>query len=340
MRIVMVGGTGFLGWFTTAELVARGHEVVAVGLEEPAPGSMPPQVRSVVMNLDTATDAEVAALLDGAGALIHAAGTDGRTVYAPPALEGFRRANVEPMRRLLPLMKAARVPRLVIFGSYYTAIDRMFPQLRICQRNAYPMARREQADLAAALGGDAVSVGVLELPYIFGAAPGRGTLWGFYMDILRANPDTVPVFGGGSACVTARQVAQAAAGACERLAGHRHFPIGGENLRYAQIYGLFAAALGLERRFAEKPLDDALRTVDGQKRDLAAAGKEAGYDPEDMIRWQTQPFFIDPLPAMEALGYGPDDLAAAIRDTVRATLEYGGQGPGRLAVAAQQARQS
>ena len=59
-----------------------------------------------------------------------------------------------------------------------------------------------------------------------------------------------------------------------------------------------------------------------------------------MIRWQTQPFFIDPLPAMEALGYGPDDLAAAIRDTVRATLEHGGQGPGRLAVAAQQANKS
>ena len=138
MRIVMIGGTGFLGWFTTTELLARGHEVVAVGLEEPAPGSMPSQVRSVVMNLDTASDAEVSALLEGAGALIHAAGTDGRTVYDPPAIEGFRRANVEPMRRLVPLLKAARVPRLVIFGSYYTAIDRMFPQLRICERNAYP----------------------------------------------------------------------------------------------------------------------------------------------------------------------------------------------------------
>ena len=311
MRIVMIGGTGFLGWFTTAELVARGHEVVAVGLEQPAPGSMPPQVRCVVMNLDTASDAEVSALLAGAGALIHAAGTDGRTVYDPPAIEGFRRANVEPMRRLLPLMKAARVPRLVIFGSYYTAIDRTFPQLRICQRNAYPRARREQAELARQLAGNELAVGVLELPYIFGAAPGRGTLWGFYMDNLRANAETVPVFGGGSACVTARQVAQAAAGACERLDGHRQFP-----------------------------LDEALRAVDGQKRDLAKAGKEAGYDPEDMIRWQTQPFFIDPLPAMEALGYGPDDLAAAIRDTVRATLEHGGQGPGRLAVAAQQANKS
>lgn len=340
MRIVMIGGTGFLGWFTTAELVARGHEVVAVGLEQPAPGSMPPQVRCVVMNLDTASDAEVSALLAGAGALIHAAGTDGRTVYDPPAIEGFRRANVEPMRRLLPLMKAARVPRLVIFGSYYTAIDRTFPQLRICQRNAYPRARREQAELARQLAGNELAVGVLELPYIFGAAPGRGTLWGFYMDNLRANAETVPVFGGGSACVTARQVAQAAAGACERLDGHRQFPIGGENLRYAEIYGLFADALGLQRRFAEKSLDEALRAVDGQKRDLAKAGKEAGYDPEDMIRWQTQPFFIDPLPAMEALGYGPDDLAAAIRDTVRATLEHGGQGPGRLAVAAQQANKS
>ena len=53
----------------------------------------------------------------------------------------------------------------------------------------------------------------------------------------------------------------------------------------------------------------------------------------DMVRWQNEAFFIDPLPAMQALGYSGDDLPAAIRDTVRATLEFGGQGPGRLAVA-------
>lgn len=36
MKIAMIGGTGFLGWSATAELLARDHHVVAVGLGQPA----------------------------------------------------------------------------------------------------------------------------------------------------------------------------------------------------------------------------------------------------------------------------------------------------------------
>lgn len=328
--IVMIGGTGFLGWFTATELRARGHRVVAVGLEPPAPGTMPAGVETVVLDVDTAPDDALHRLLDGADVLVHAAGADGRAMFDAPAIDGFRRANVAPMRRLLPVMKARRVPRLVIFGSYYTALDRLFPDLGICERNAYPRSRREQAELAFELAGDDVSVGVLELPYIFGAAPGRGTLWGFYIDAVRRHPEVMPVPPGGSACVTAAQVARAAAGACERVDGHRHYPIGGENLRYASIYRLFADALGLSPRFASKAPDEAFEQAHAQRRRLAEAGKETGYDPVDVARWQSEPLFLDPRPAMEALGYGPDDLAAAVRDTVRTTLAHGGQGPARL----------
>lgn len=330
MKIVLIGGTGFLGWFTTVELLARGHRVLAIGLQQPAPGTMPDGVETVAMDIDVASHDELCELLDGADVLIHAAGADGRTMFDAPAIAGFRRANVEPMRRLLPAMKERGVRRLVILGSYYTALDRLFPDLGICERNAYPRSRREQADLAFALAGDDLSVGVLELPYIFGAAPGRGTLWGFYIDAIRAHPDTMPVAPGGSACVTAAQVARAAAGACERLEGHRHHPIGGENLRYASIYRLFADALGLSPRLVPTAQDEALASARQQQRRLAEAGKETGYDPVDIARWQAQPLYLDPQPAMEALGYGPDDLAAAVRDTVRTTLVHGGQGPARL----------
>ena len=112
--------------------------------------------------------------------------------------------------------------------------------------------------------------------------------------------------------------------------GHRHHPIGGENLRYASIYRLFADALGLSPQFVPKAQDEALESAHAQRRRLAAEGKETGYDPVDVARWQAELLFLDPQPAMEALGYGPDDLATAIRDTVRATLAHGGQGPAGL----------
>lgn len=333
MRIVMIGGTGFLGYFTCSELLRRGHEVVAVGLRAPAAGQMPPGAEVVLRNTDTCDPRDLEKLFAGCDAVIHAAGADGRNAFPAPAIEGFRAANVRPMRRLISAMKSAGCSRLVIFGSYYTALDRLFPQLRFMDGNAYPLSRKEQAELSFELAGRDVRVAVLELPYIFGGAPGRGTLWQFYMDHVLNNDPDVPVPAGGSACVSAQQVAMAAAGACESSSGHRQYPIGGENLSYSEIYGYFAEAMGLHRRFTAKPLAPAVLAAEAQREQMAKSGIETGYDPVAVASWQEQFLYVDPAPAMQALGYEPDDLAAAIRETVAATRAHGGQGPASLSKA-------
>jgi hypothetical protein len=63
---------------------------------------------------------------------------------------------------------------------------------------------------------------------------------------------------------------------------------------------------------------------------LSEAGIETGYDPVAVGGWEEAPLFLDPAPAMEALGYGPDDIGTAIADTVAATLAHGGRGPASL----------
>lgn len=330
MRIVMIGGTGFLGYFTCSELLRRGHEVVAVGLTAPAAGQMPHGAEVVLQNTDTCDLRDLEKLLVGCDAVIHAAGADGRNAFPAPAIEGFRAANVSPMRQLIAAMRSTGCPRLVIFGSYYTALDRLFPQLRFMDGNAYPLSRKEQAERSFELAGRDISVAVLELPYIFGGAPGRGTLWQFYMDHVLNNDPEVPVPAGGSACVSAQQVAMAAVGACESSSGHRQYPIGGENLSYAEIYGHFAQAMGLRRRFTARPLAPAILAAEAQCEQMARSAMETGYDPVAVASWQDQFLYIDPAPAMQALGYGSDDLATAIRETVAATRAHGGQGPASL----------
>jgi hypothetical protein len=130
--------------------------------------------------------------------------------------------------------------------------------------------------------------------------------------------------------VTASQVARAAAGACERVEGHRHFAVVGENVAYERLYGLFAAALGVPLTCVPRSEPDAIAAATVQRDRLAAAGRQTGYDPVDVARWQALPLCLDPAPAMEALGFGPDDLPDAVRDTVAATLAHGGQGPARF----------
>lgn len=78
MRVVMIGGTGFLGYFTCRDLVARGHDVLALGLGTPAPGTMPGGVRFETCDVETCPDEDLARVLAGADAVIHAAGADGR----------------------------------------------------------------------------------------------------------------------------------------------------------------------------------------------------------------------------------------------------------------------
>lgn len=329
MRIVMIGGTGFLGYFTCRNLVERGHDVLALGIGAPAPGTMPDRVRTADCNIETCSDAELAAVLQGAEAVIHAAGADGRFSDKAPVIDGYRRHNVAPMRRLIAAMKSAGARKLVIFGSYYTSLARERPDLIDLARNPYPLSRQEQMDLAFDLCGDEIGVDVLELPYIFGGAPGRGTLWGFTMDKVSAKgPVTVPT--GGTACVTADQVAAAAAGAVVRKGGHAVWPIGGENLSYRAIYGMFADALAVTPDFVAADPTAERAAAEAQCKQLAEAGVETGYDPLDVALWQGQDLFLDPAPAMAALGYGPADIARSIENTVAATRAYGGQGPASL----------
>jgi nucleoside-diphosphate-sugar epimerase len=329
MHVVMIGGTGFLGYFTCRDLVARGHEVLALGLGAPAEGTMPDGIHCKSCNVETCSNEDLAEVLAGTDAVIFAAGADGRFSDRAPAIDGFRRHNVTPLRRLIPAMKTAGSTKRVIFGSYYTSIARERPDLVDLTRNPYPLSRQEQMDVAFELCGDDIAVDVLELPYIFGGAPGRGTLWGFTIDKISAlGPISVPA--GGTACVTADQVGAAAVGAVERSGPHAAWPIGGENLTYRAIYSLFAEALGVSPDFvAADPAADRA-AAEAQRRRLAEAQTETGYDPVDVARWQEEELFLDPAPAMGALRYETDDIARAIRDTVAATRAHGGQGPASL----------
>lgn len=322
MKVVMIGGTGYLGYFSVWDLVKRGHQVVAMGLPPaPEPGYLPDQAELVLTNVAIMGDDEVLQLLHGCDVLIFGGGADGRNTFAPPVIEGYRQANVEPVQRLVPLMHQAGCQRLVILGSYYTALDRTFPQLRIAERHPYITSRLEQSQVAFELAGESMSVAILELPYIFGAAPNRSTLWGGYITQLQ-NQAEVGVPSGGTACVTAQQVGWAVARACERVEGHKHYAIVQDNLTYEQIYRLFAQALKVERSFQPQSLETALIKAREQAETIKAAPKCGGYDPVGMAEMQATQLFLDPMPAIEALDYGYDDLAKAIQDTVDATLKH------------------
>jgi dihydroflavonol-4-reductase len=328
MKIAMIGGTGQLGYFTVQHLHAMGHQTVAIGNGlAPEPGFLPPSATLVLRNIYECGVEELADLIRGCEVVIHAAGADCRDLFDAPAIDRFRAANVEPVKKLIAAMKRTGAKKLIILGSYYTAMHRMFPQLNILDKSPYIRSRQEQTDTAFQEAGSDIAVGILELPYIFGAAPNRGTLWGRYIDLLKQSRTVVHVHAGGTACITMNQVGIAAAQACEKLEGHKNYPIGNVNLKYKDLFQIFSVKLELKRNIIAMPPSHFAEKAILQTEQLAKAGKEAAYDPLGLLDMEDHDFFIDPAPAAQALGIPYEDIETAITQTIDATIRYSEQGP-------------
>lgn len=105
--LAITGGTGFVGSTLVRHAVMRGHNVRALTRR---PQGTNPKIKWIDGALDR-PDA-LAALLDGADAVIHVAGATNA-----PDREGFAAANVEGTLGMVEAAKAASVKRLVFVSS-------------------------------------------------------------------------------------------------------------------------------------------------------------------------------------------------------------------------------
>jgi dihydroflavonol-4-reductase len=331
MHVLTIGGAGQLGHFILKHLASEGHELSVMGIgNPPEDGYLPSGTHYIACNVEQATEEELRNHFKGVDTVIHAAGADGRNIFPRPAINGFREANVLPIPRIIHAIRDTGASRLIILGSYYTAMHRVFPNLNIPAKSAYVSSRMEQTEVAFEHAGNDVDVAILELPYIFGAAPGKGTLWGFYVDAIKNCSGMLSVHAGGSACITMNQVGLAAAHAALYSKGHRCYPIGNQNLTYTEIYSHFAKALDVTCEISPRKPDYFRKEANERLQRMQASGVESAYDPVGLIDIEDQLLYIDPLPSMQALNFQAEVITSAIRETVEATLRYTGRGPGSL----------
>lgn len=77
--VLVVGGSGLLGFHTTVELVARGHQVTSLSLPmDDVDIEFPEGVTALWQDVNAMTDDELSALLTGMDAVMYAAGADER----------------------------------------------------------------------------------------------------------------------------------------------------------------------------------------------------------------------------------------------------------------------
>jgi dihydroflavonol-4-reductase len=314
--VIVIGGTGFLGYHAVNELSARGWDVTALGLPSSSTASLLSHAGRVVLrDLAASSDADLMALLKGQDALVFAAGMDDRISPKKPAYPIFKEANVNGSLRVLRLGKSAGIQRAVVLGSYFAHFNRIWPELRLAERHPYIRSRVEQEVAVVSIPG--LSVSVLELPYIFGGIPSPGwkSLWMPLVKYIRSTP-VVLYMKGGSACITAKSVGQAVVGALEWGEAGKCYPIGGENLTWSELLTRLAAADSRQIRVLSLPSWLIKIGMYAIWLSYQFQGREGGLDPRYFASLQMAETFLDPRPSQEALGYQTGGLDQAFQETI------------------------
>ncbi|PKH46138.1 epimerase [Dehalococcoides mccartyi] len=321
MRVLVVGGTGFLGYHAVLELVRRGHQVSVIALPPmPSDHIFPPSVEVFLSNIHNLNHGMLLAMLKGQDAVVYAAGADDRVVPKAPAYLYFHKANVEDCLHFFSIAKEAGVKRGVFLGSYFCHFAKLWPELHLAEHHPYIESRLEQEEALFKLGGNEMAICGLRLPYIFGSMPGRTPIWKPLIKYLNSGwwlfyPR------GGTNCVSAVRVGEAIAGAVEKgQAGHSYL-VGDENLSWDALLSKFGVILGKPKKVLHLSAFILRLAALGLKSIHRLQGRESGLDPVSYITLQTRNTFFDPILSRKALGYGQGGLDTALKDTVDACLE-------------------
>lgn len=322
MNLLIVGGTGFLGYHAAKESVRRGH-TVSILARDPMPSEalLPAGVEVHLSELDRLSDGELRTLLQGKDGIVFAAGADDRIIPPAPAYSFFYHANVEACVRLIIIARAAGVRRGVLLSSYFAYFDRIWPELKLAENHPYIRSRKEQEEQALRAAMPDLQLFILELPCVFGSMPGRTPLWSPLVNYVRSSP--VLFFPkGGTNALAVEHVGEAVVGALELGQSGERYVVGDENLTWNDLLGrLSFFATGRRKRVITIPAFLFRRKMLSVARRHKADGNESGLNPVEFVRLMTAETYLDPVPSRNVLGYGRGGLNDALRNTVAACAQ-------------------
>lgn len=321
-KVFILGGTGFLGYYTVKELLARGYRVAELSLPPtPAEHLFPTEVESHLGDIQSYTDEQILQLLEGVYAFMYAAGADERTCPDAPATTFFYQANVIATQRIARLARQAGVKKFVLFNSYFSHFAEQWTDLRLNREQAYPRTRLLQEEVAMFEGGKDMDVMSLRLPYIFGTMPGRTPLWTMFTEQVRGK-DTVYVPQGGTAMVTANQVAEAAVGAIEYGQHEGRYAICDTNMKFLEFYRYMVEALGQTEttKLIVAPIEAFKPAFAEHDEHAKQTGKEHGIHLAVTAEIQGRDAYVNAEETMPILRFKKGDVIASIKETLNACV--------------------
>ncbi|CAN7445000.1 MULTISPECIES: NAD(P)-dependent oxidoreductase [unclassified Ensifer] len=201
-RVLVSGGTGFVGRFIVEHLMAAGYDVVAGGRTPPAPAFFSKPVAFVPLALDPDIDQSVA--FRDVDHFVHAAFQHVAGRYRGGEgddPEGFRRSNLDGSVRLFRTARDHGVKRCVflssraVYGDQLPGVE-LFEDTACHPESLYGSLKLEAENALAALGTNAFKAVSLRVTGVYGpSGTGAAHKWQPLFDDYLAGREIAPRAG-------------------------------------------------------------------------------------------------------------------------------------------------
>jgi dihydroflavonol-4-reductase len=320
MKILIIGGTGFLGYHALLVALDRGHSVDVLAIDDIELGEwFPKKVNVLYGDVFKQSEDKLKEHFAGYDAMVYAVGPDDRVTPPAPAYEFFHSRLVTSCEKVITAARKSGVKKCVILNSYFTYFDRIWPEKKLSKHHPYIRCRVEQEERAVAAGGDKMSVMILELPYIFGSMPNRIPLWKdvFLDGFIKRKIIFFPK--GGTNMIAVEHVGEAIIGALEQGMHGKQYIVGNENHSYKEMLHMMFKALGMNKIIINIPRFIAVIAGIIINRRWKKKGLEGGLDAKYLMRdILSCDLFFDPTETTEKLGYKIGGLEESIISTMKA----------------------
>ena len=258
-KIMILGGTGFLGFYTAKLALQKGYEVGSVSIldddlvNKDLDSWYPKEIPNTILDVFSCSEEELVEVMKGYDYMIYSIGPDDRYTPKAPSYEFFHYRLVDSCAKAFRAAEKAGVKKAVCFNSYFAYFDRRYPEMELAKKHPYVRCRVEQAALLNAQKKN-MEVVILEFPYIFGSMDARLPIWrDVFLDRYVNGHKTVFFSKGGTTMTSVEHIAESAIGAIEYGKDGERYPIGDQNRSFRWMLSYMSACKGVKKKVVCPP---------------------------------------------------------------------------------------
>ena len=258
-KLMIVGGTGFLGYYTAKLALSKGYEVGSISIldddleNKDLASWYPKEIKNTLLDVFEASEEELEKAIKGYDYMIYAVGPDDRYTPKAPSYEFFHHRLVDCCAKVFRAAEKAGVKKAAVYNSYFAYFDRRYPEMKLAEKHPYIRCRVEQAKLLNEQKSK-MEVVVLELPYIFGSMEARVPIWrDVFLDRYVNGHKTVFFSKGGTTMIAVEHIAEAGIGALEYGQNGERYPIGDENRSFKWMLSYMSECKGVKKKVVLPP---------------------------------------------------------------------------------------